>query len=150
MSLVCITTEQFIFDITWLYNALKQALGNGRGSDIILRYAKSQDGIAVYHTMFNRFHYGGDLQTFMSEMDDILNKDLTREYPGGPLEYLGNWEKAAVRLEAVTPNEDWSDSAKRRKFSQRFIVIGWTDTVCESALDTTQTWYNFVDSLRKN
>ena len=117
MSLAYITTEQFIFDITWLYNALKQALGNGRSSDIILRYAKSQDGIAVYHTMFNRFHYGGDLQTFMSEMDDILNTNLTRGYPGGPLEYLANWETAAVRLEAVTRNEDWSDSAKRRKFS---------------------------------
>ena len=61
ISLSYITTEQFIFVITWLYNALKQALGEGRGSDIILRYAKSQDGIAVYHTMFNRFHYGGDL-----------------------------------------------------------------------------------------
>jgi len=85
----------------------------------------------------------------MSEIEFILNTDLTREYPGGPLEYLGNWETAAVQLEAVTPNEDWRDSAKRRKLSQRFTVIGWTDGVSESALDTTQTWYNFVDSLRK-
>ena len=54
-----------------------------------------------------------------------------------------------MRLGPVTCNEDWSDSAKRRKFSQRFMVLGWTDTVCESALDTTQTWYDFVDSLRR-
>ena len=52
-------------------------------------------------------------------------------------------------LEAVTPNAYWSAIAKWRKFSQCFTVIGWTDGVCESALDTTQTWYNFVDSLRK-
>ena len=54
-----------------------------------------------------------------------------------------------MRLEVVTPNEDWSDSFKRRKFSQRFMVLGWTDAVCESASDTTQTWYDFVDLLRK-
>ena len=82
-------------------------------------------------------------------MDDILNTNLTRGYPGGPLEFLANWEIAAVRLESVTHNEDWSDSAKRRKISQRFMVLGWTNTVCESALDTTQTWYDFVDSLRR-
>ena len=29
------------------------------------------------------------------------------------------------------------------------MVLGWTDTVCESALDTTQTWYAFVDLLRR-
>ena len=83
MSLNYITTEQFIYDITWLYNALKQAIGNGRGSDIILRYSKSQDGIAVYHEMFNKFHYGGDLQIFMTQMDNILNNNLTKRYPGG-------------------------------------------------------------------
>ena len=99
--------------------------------------------------MFNKFHYGGDLQTFMTQMDDILNTNLTRGYPGGPLEFLANWETAAVRLESVTRNEDWSDSAKRIKFSQRFMVLRWTDTVCESVLDTTQTWYDFVDSLRR-
>ena len=53
----------------------------------------------------------------MTQMDDILNNNLTRGYPGGPFEFLANWETAAVRLEVVTCNEDWSDSAKRRKFS---------------------------------
>ena len=90
MSLNYITTEQFIYDITWLYNALKQAIGNGRGSDIILRYSKSQDRIAVYHEMFNKFHYGGDLQTFMTQMDNILNTHLPREYLGGPFKFLLN------------------------------------------------------------
>ena len=69
---------------------MKQAIGNGRGTDIILRYSKSQDVIVVFHEMFKKIHYGGDLQTFMTQMDDILNTDLTRGYPGGPLEYLAN------------------------------------------------------------
>ena len=29
------------------------------------------------------------------------------------------------------------------------MVLSCTDIVCESALDTTQTWYDFVDSLRR-
>ena len=58
-SLKYITEEQFTYDITWLYNALKQAIGNGKGLDIILRYKDSFDGIAAYHVMINRFHYGG-------------------------------------------------------------------------------------------
>ena len=68
MSLAYITTEQFIFDITWLYNTLKQALENGRGLGITLKYAKLQDGIEVYHKISNRFHYGGHLQTYISVM----------------------------------------------------------------------------------
>ena len=99
--------------------------------------------------MVKKLHYGGDLQTIITQMEYILNTNLTRGYPGGLLEYLSNWETSAVRLEAVTHNEDWSNSDKRRKFSQRFMVFGWIDTVCESALDTTQTWYAFVDWLRK-
>ena len=65
----------------------------------------------------------------MTEMETILNTSLTRGYSGGPLQYLSDWETAAIRLQRVTPNEDWSDSAKRRKFSQRFSVLGWTNIV---------------------
>ena len=149
MSLHYITTEQFDFDITWLYNALKQAIGNGRGMDVVIRYKNTQDGIAVYHTMLNKYLYGGDLQSFQQKMEDILSTNLTRGYPGGPLEYLNNWEKASVRLKDVTPKEDWSDSALRRKFSQRFSVVGWTEHLCDSALDTTTSWQAFADSLRR-
>ena len=35
-SLKYITEEQFTYDITWLYNELKQVIGNGKGLDIIL------------------------------------------------------------------------------------------------------------------
>ena len=28
-------------------------------------------------------------------------------------------------------------------------MLGWTDTVCDAALDTTTTWDDFADSLRK-
>ena len=63
-SLNYITEEQFMYDINWLFGALKQAIGNGRGSDIVLRYESSQDGIAVYHTLFNKFCYGGGFTNF--------------------------------------------------------------------------------------
>ena len=86
-----------MYDLNWLYGALKQAIGSGRGSDIVLRYESSQDGIAVYHTLFNKYCYGGDLQTFMTEMETMLNTDLTRGYSCGPLQYLTDWETAAIR-----------------------------------------------------
>ena len=91
----------------------------------------------------------GDLQTFMTEMETILNKSFTSGYSESPVQYLSDWETAAIKLQRVTPNEDWSDSAKRRKFSHRFSVLGWTDMICDTALDTTTTWDDFADSLRK-
>ena len=42
----------------------------------------------------------------MTQMDDILNTNLIKGYPGGPLEFLANWEAAAVKLESDTCNED--------------------------------------------
>ena len=114
-----------------------------------MEYKRAQDGIAVYHAMFNKFYYGGDLQTHMTELETMLNTDLDREYPGGPLQYLNDWEKAAVKLKRVTPKEDWTDSSLRRKFSQRFSVLGYTDTICDLCLDSTTTWHQFVDSLRR-
>lgn len=80
-------------------------------------------------------------------MENILSTDLTRGYPGGPLEYLNNWKKAPVRLKDVTPREDLSDSALRRKLSQRFSVVGWTEYSCDSTLNTTAAWQAFADSL---
>ena len=58
--------------------------------DIVMRYKSSQDGIAVYHTMLNKYRYGGDLQSFQQQMEDIMNTDFSREYPRGPLEFLNN------------------------------------------------------------
>ena len=104
MSLNYMTLGQFVYDITWLFSALKQAMGNGRGAKVIMEYETAQDDIAVYHAMFNKFNYGGDLQTYMTELETILNTDLDSEYPGGPLEFLNDWEKAAVQLKRVTIN----------------------------------------------
>ena len=61
----------------------------------------------------------------MSQMETTLNTDLYRGYPGGVLQYLNDWEKAAVQLKRVTPNEDWIDSELRRKCSQRFSILGY-------------------------
>ena len=97
-SLNYISEEQFVYDLNWLFGALKQAIGTGRGSEIVLKYEASQDGIAVYHALFDKFYYVGDLKTFMTEMETILNTDLTRGYPGGPLKYPTNWETAVIRL----------------------------------------------------
>ena len=60
----------------------------------------------------------------MTEMETILNTNLTRGYPGEPLKYLINWETAAIRLQRDPSNEDWSDSAKRKNFAQRLSILG--------------------------
>ena len=148
-SLNYVTEEQFIHDITWLFNALKQALGDGKGADIILLYAESFDGIAVYHTMINRYRYGGDMQTYKTKQETILSTNFSRGYPGGPLTYLDEWEKAAVRLAFVSKEEALSDDTKRSRFSQRFTILGYTDTLVDSILDSTSTWYQFSDLLRQ-
>ena len=72
MSLNYITSEKFVYDITWLFSALKQAIGDGRGSEVILRYETSQDGIAVYHTMFNKYYYGEGSANFHVSDGDYL------------------------------------------------------------------------------
>ena len=74
-----------MYDSTWLFNALRQVLVDGRESEVILMYETSKDSITVYHTMFNKFYYGGDMKTFMSQMETILNTDLHIGYPGGAL-----------------------------------------------------------------
>ena len=63
-SLTYITIEQIKTDITWLFNALSQALGTGRGADIIISHRATQDGIAAYHMMVVRYCFGGDIETF--------------------------------------------------------------------------------------
>ena len=37
----------------------------------------------------------------------------------------------------------------KRTFSQRFGVLGYTDTTCDLYWDSTSTWNQFVDSLRR-
>ena len=62
MSLNYMTLGQFVYDITWLFSALKQIIGDRRESEVILRYATSQDSIAVYNKMFNKYYYWGICQ----------------------------------------------------------------------------------------
>ena len=115
----------------WLCNALKQAIGNGKGLDVVLQCKDSFDGIAACHVVTNRFHHGGDMQTCKANQETILTTNFTRTYPGGPLAYLDAWEKAAVRLEAVAPDEKLSESVKRSEFAQRFSVLNCTDQLAD-------------------
>ena len=48
----------------WSFNALSQALGTDRGTDIVISHRATQDGIAAYHMMVVRYHFGGDIETF--------------------------------------------------------------------------------------
>lgn len=75
-SLNYITTEQLRIDVTWLFNALIQALGTGRGGGIIITHMQTQDGFAVYHQMMTRYRYGGDVERFKKEQIDILTSNF--------------------------------------------------------------------------
>ena len=146
-SLNYITTEQLKIDVTWLFNALSQALGTGRGGDIIITYMRTQDGIAAYHQMMTRYLYGGDVETFKKEQMDILTTNFSRGYPGGALAYLDNWEQAAVRLSQASPEEAMTDKQKRTAFSIRFSVLGLTDTLVDTVMYETLNCHQFTDTL---
>lgn len=116
-SLIYITIEQIKTDITWLFNALSQVLGTDRGTDIIMSHRATQDGIAAYHMMVVRYCFGGDIETFKKKQNDIFNTNFHRNYTGGALTFLDEWEQAAVQLAAASSSETLTDQQKRSNFS---------------------------------
>ena len=132
-----------------MFNALSQALGTGRGADIIISHRATQDGIAAYHMMVVRYCFGGDIETFKKKQNDMLTTNFHRNYTGGALAFLDDWERAAVKLAAASPSEALTDQQKRSNFSMRFSVLGLTDTLVDSVMDDTTSWHQFTDTLRR-
>lgn len=96
VSINYITEEAFVIDLNYLFLALKQSLVN-KGIDLVKREDdKTSDGNVILHNLYKRYKYDGDPKTYQSNLMLVLNQNLTRNYPGGPMQYLENWEKAAI------------------------------------------------------
>ena len=148
-SLHFITYEQFLNDIGYLYNALKQAL-KSKGSDLIVQEEHTCDGIVVFHNLIQKYRYGGDMETYKTNLLRTLYTRYYTGYPGGALEYLDNWEDAAIRFDNIAPKEKTSSNAKRTNFGAQFTVINDIDFLIEQVSNTTNTWDKMADFLRKN
>ena len=83
-SLHFITYEQFLNDIGYLYNALKQAL-KSKGSDLIIQEEQTSDGIVVFHNLIQKYRYGGDMETYKIRLLKTLFTKYYTGYPGGSL-----------------------------------------------------------------
>ena len=79
----------------------------------------------------------------------MLTTNFHRNYTGGALAFLDDWERAAVKLAAASPREAFTYQQKRSNFSMRFSVLGLTDTLVDSVMDDTTNWHQFTDTLRR-
>ena len=134
ISVKYVTLEQLYDDISYLYFALKQAL-KSRGSDLVIKEQETNDGIVVYHTLIERYRYGGDRETYKSKLFLIISAPYYSGYPGGALRYLDLWEDATTRLENLSPEEAYSSELKRIVFANNFTIINDTDQIIEQVRD---------------
>ena len=88
------------------------------------------------------------METYKTNLLSILYTKYYTGYTGGPLEYLDNWEAAAIQFDNITPKEKTSSKAKRTNFGAHFTVINDTYFLLEQVRDTTNTWDEMCDSLR--
>ena len=67
----------------------------------------------------------------------MLTTNFHRNYAGGALAFLNEWELAAIQLAVASPSEVLTDQQKRSNFPMQFSVLGLTDTLVDSVLDDT-------------
>ena len=91
---------------------MKWAL-KSKGSDLIIQQEPNCDGIVVFHNLIQKHRYGRDMETYRTILLNIMYKKYYTGYLGGPLEYLDNWEDAAIRLDNIAPEEKTSSVTKR-------------------------------------
>ena len=77
VSIYYISAEEFVVDLNYLFSALKQALVN-RGSDLIEREdGTTNDGVVILHNLYERYKYDGDVQTYKSNLMNMMNKKIS-------------------------------------------------------------------------
>ena len=81
----------------------------------------------------------------------IMNKELTRNYHRGPIQYLENWGKASIKYCNVSKrtNFEFSDDTKRGIFIARFNVKDYTSAIIDSTADYTETFDELLTLLRR-
>ena len=151
VSINYITEEQFVIELNYLFSALKQSLVN-KGRDLVEREdGKTNDGIVILHNLYERYKYDGDPQTYQSNLMLAMNQKLTRNYPGGPMQYLENWENAAIAYCKISKktNQEFGNDTKRNLFLASFHVKSYTSIYLESANDYTDSFDELLTFIRR-
>ena len=151
VSIHYISEEQFVIDLNYLFSALKESLVN-RGSDLIEREnGTTNDGIVILYNLYERYKYDGDVQIYESNLLNMMSKKLTRNYPGGPMQYLEDWEKASIKYCKISLKTkfEFAGDTKRGIFLAMFNVKDYTSTLLDSTSDYTETFDELLALLRR-
>lgn len=109
------------------------------------------DGIVTLHNLYERYKYDRDPQTNQSNLMLAMNQKLTRNYPGGPMQYLENWERTAIIYCKISKKtrQEFSNDIKRNLFLASLYVKDCTSTLLESASDYTDSFDKLLTFLRR-
>ena len=101
----------------------------------------------------------GDVEIYISEQQAILNLPFHKDYQGGMLQFVEDYEVAFSNIEYVKRKQQLSgrptgealhtDEGKRSIFVRNFTVVDLTDTLIENVEAVTNTWDSMVDELRR-
>ena len=82
---------------------------------------------------------------------NMMNKKLTRNYPGGPMQYLEDWEKASIKYCKILLKTkcEFADDTKGGFFLARFNVKDYTSIIIDSTADYTETFDELLALLRR-
>ena len=151
VSIYYISEEQFVIDLKYLFSALKQSLVN-RDSDLIEREdGTTNDGIIILHNLYEWYKYDEDVQTYKSNLMNMMKKNLTRRYPGEPMQYIEDREKASIRYCKILLNNkaEFGDDTKRGLFLAMLNVKDYTSTTINSISDYTEMFGELLTLLRR-
>ena len=81
----------------------------------------------------------------------LMSKKLTRQYSGGPIQFVEDWEKTSIKYCKISAKikQEFGDDTKRALFLTSFYVKDYTSTILESATDYTETFDELLTFLRR-
>ena len=87
-----------ITDIAALYGVLKDACKRGVGKSILKRYSNAQDGLKAWLTMVKKYEGGGDKESRLDLLENIISNSYTKNYEGGLLAWSQDYKKVFEEL----------------------------------------------------
>ena len=82
-------------------------------------------------------------------MKIIYGEKYRTGYKGGALQYLDEWETAAIKYNRLAePGEEISNELLIQILGMKFKAINDTEAIFEQAKDNTDTFDELVNSLR--
>ena len=85
VSIHYISEVQFVIDLKYLFSVLKYPLVNRESGLIEKKDATINNRIVTLHNLYERYKYDGDVHMYKSVLMNMMNKKLTKDYPGGPM-----------------------------------------------------------------